>query len=274
MKDISRLEAWGLGLGADGKDRETETGTESGTQRTNSGTSDFRPPTSGFPVIPHSAFRIPHSTSDLELSLDKLQAIPDVRERWARIFGDDRPLRIEIGVGNSSFLIQVALRDPGFNYLGFEYSPKRVRKVLKKVEASGARCIRILRLNAVRVLAELVAPGSVDRFFVNFPDPWPKRKHAKHRLIQPLTVGLLSRLLRPGGGISLRTDAPAYAAQMVAVLEGVPELVNLAGAGQFAGVPRDEIHTPYELKYRAEGRAIHYLEYRKRSDAGDRPGSP
>jgi tRNA (guanine-N7-)-methyltransferase len=188
-------------------------------------------------------------------------------ERWARIFGDDRPLRVEIGVGNSTFLIEVALRDPEFSYLGFEYSPKRVRKVLKKVEASGVACIRILRLNAVRVLAELVAPGSVDRFFINFPDPWPKRKHTKHRLIQPTTVDLLVRLLRAGGGISLRTDAPAYAAQMVAVLDGVPGLINLAGAGRFAGAPRDEIHTPYELKYRAEGRAIHYLEYRKRSDA-------
>ena len=215
---------------------------------------------------PLSTFNFQLSTS-FELTTDDLPPHESPHERWARLFKGDRPLRIEIGVGNSSFLIQVAIRDPDFNYLGFEYSPKRVRKVLKKVEASGVRGMRILRLNAVRVLAELVEPGSVDRFFVNFPDPWPKRKHAKHRLIQTPTAGLMARLLRAGGGLSLRTDAPAYAAQMVSVLDGVPELINLAGAGRFAGAPRDEIHTPYELKYRAEGRAIHYLEYRKRSGA-------
>jgi tRNA (guanine-N7-)-methyltransferase len=171
---------------------------------------------------------------------------------------------VEIGVGNSEFLLQVAGEEPCFNYLGFEYSGKRVEKFLKRVRTRGLSNIRILRADAVETLERLVAPGSVDRFYVNFPDPWPKRRHAKHRLIQPPTARLLSSLLRPEGTISLRTDASPYAAQMLAVLEGVPALLNLAGPGRFAPAPRDAFPTCYELKYRGEGRAIYYLEYRRR----------
>lgn len=208
-----------------------------------------------------------HSTggpppADLELSLpDVLRTDP--AERFSRAFGADRPLRIEIGVGNSDFLIEVALREPDFNYLGFEYSGKRVEKFLKRVRSRGLSNIRLLRVNVLPVLGQLVAPGTVDRFYINFPDPWPKRRHQKHRLIQPPTAALLCRLLRQGGGLSLRSDAAAYAAQMLEVLDAAEGLENLSGPGRFAAAPRDAIPTRYEIKYRGEGRPIHYLEYRK-----------
>ena len=182
---------------------------------------------------------------------------------WDVVFGRHVPLRIEIGVGNSPFLVEVGRLEPSFNYLGFEYSGKRVVKFLKKVERAGLGNIRMLKVNALPLLREIVAPGTVDHFFVNFPDPWPKRRHAKKRFVNPTNTRLVADLLRPGGGFSLRTDDPPYAGQMLEVLDGCPELSSTARRGHFTLEPRYGFPTPYELKFRAEGRTIYYLEYVK-----------
>ena len=207
----------------------------------------------------------PAPSSPYELGAAALLAEPCARKRWEAAFGALLPLRIEIGVGNSDFLIEASLREPQFNYLGFEYSRKRVAKFLRRVEARGLRNIRMVRTDAAAALGFLVGPGSADRVYIHFPDPWPKHRHAKHRLVQPALARVLRDLLRPGGGLSLRTDDPVYAGQMLAVLEGVEGLENTAGQGRFAGAPRDAIPTSYELKYRHEGRAIFYLEFRRAS---------
>ena len=153
---------------------------------------------------------------------------------------------------------------PAFHYLGFEYSRKRVVRFLKKVDLAGIDCIRILRVNATEVLDRICAPGSVDHFYINHPDPWPKRRHARKRLIIPENAAVLAKLLAPGGGMSLRTDAPDYARQMLEVLDAVPGLVNGAGRGSFAAAPLEPHPTPYERKFREAGKEIFYLEYRKR----------
>lgn len=198
-----------------------------------------------------------------ELDLDSLPIDPDGRVLWGQVFGESRWLRVEIGVGNSTFLLEVARSEPDFNYVGFEYSRDRVRKFLRKVNGAGLRCIRVLRTNAAIVLPLRFGPGTLDRIFLNHPDPWPKRRHAKRRFVGPENARLMASLLRQGGGISLRTDHTAYAQQMLRVLDAVPELENLAGRGSYAVAPLHPFPTPYELKFRAAGIRIHYLEYRK-----------
>jgi tRNA (guanine-N7-)-methyltransferase len=238
------------------------------------------PPPTGGPAGPDAGVlqtgrkgrRIPWSERErnsLELDIRTLLADGEASGRWFRAFGAARPLRVEIGFGNSEFLLRVAEGEPDFNYLGFEYSPKRVTKFLKRVETRRLTNIRALRVDAGPTLEALVEPGSVDAFFILFPDPWPKQRHAKHRLIQPAAAALFVRLLAPGGGLSLRSDDPCYAAQMLAVLEGIPGLVNTSGPGRFAAEPRHPFPTTYELKYRRAGRTIHYLEYRR--EATDHP---
>jgi tRNA (guanine-N7-)-methyltransferase len=199
-----------------------------------------------------------------DLTLEALPRDAEGRVLWGQIFGVLRPLRLEIGVGNSPFLIDVARREPDFNYLGFEYSPDRVRKFLRKVAAAELTCIRILRRNASLVLPSWFEPGTVDHIFINHPDPWPKRRHAKRRFVVPENARLMASLLRPGGGISLRTDHAAYAKQMLEVLDAVPELENLAGRGVPAAGPLCPIPTPYQLKVEAAGVRIHFLEYWKK----------
>ncbi len=205
--------------------------------------------------------RIPDFASVHELRLDQLPHEESGAVRWDEVFGAPRPLRIEIGVGSSTFLIEVAIRHPEFHYVGFEYSEKRVRKFLKKVEAAGVAGIRMLRVDASLALARIFSSGSIDHFYINHPDPWPKRRHEKKRFVSPKNAGTMLELLRPGGGISLRTDFAAYAQQMLEVLDATPGLINLAGKRSFALCPGEGISTLYESKFLKAGRQIYYLEY-------------
>lgn len=182
---------------------------------------------------------------------------------WQEVFGAHRPLRIEIGVGNSPFLIDVARLEPEYNYLGLEHAMKRVIKFLAKVNASGLENIRVLPLHSGRVLREAVEPGTLDHLFVSFPDPWPKRRHARKRLVQPEMIERVRDLLLPGGGISLKTDLPEYAFQMLSVADSCPGLENSSGRGRFAPSPRYPFPTPFELAWLEEGRRIFHLEYER-----------
>ena len=185
------------------------------------------------------------------------------------MFGNDLPLRIEIGFGKSEFLLEVARNDSEFNYVGFEYSSKRVRKFLKKVPHFGVTNVRAVCANVEHILERVFKPNSIDRIFILFPDPWPKRRHAKNRFVRPHNVETLYRLLRPKGGVTLRTDDPQYAKQMLTVIDAHAGFTNLAGAGRFAETPREAYSTLYENKFIEMGRRIYYLEYRKEDRNGD-----
>lgn len=223
-------------------------------------------------ILLESQARAPEPSSPFELRLQDIPRRQEGHGAWEELYGGRRPLRIEIGVGNSAFLVEVARRAPAFHYLGFEYSRKRAQKFLRKVESASLTCVRMLCVDASLVLEELIEPGSVDHLYVNHPDPWPKRRHAKNRLIQPAMATLFRRLMRPGGGLSLRTDARAYALQMLEVLDTTPGLSNTSGPGRFAPAPREPYSTPFEFKFRARGLPIYYLEYEATAvDLASRP---
>ncbi len=199
------------------------------------------------------------------LDLDSLAAASDGPADWDGIFGRSRPLRIEVGVGNSPFLIDLALEEPEFNYLGIEYSLKRTLKFLKHVHEAGVERIRMANRNSDLVFERFVAKESVNHIFVNFPDPWRKYRHRRKRFVREERIRVICDLLLPGGGFSLRTDARKYAEEGLAALEGVAALENIGGnPGEFAERPVYSFETSYESRFKAEGLPIYYLEYRKR----------
>lgn len=209
---------------------------------------------------------------------DYLIDIPRVSQReialngpldWSLIFGKQAPLRVEIGFGKSEFLIDLAERESEYNYVGFEYSTKRVGVFLRKVRRRGVQNIRVLRENATPILPLLFDHQTINHFYILFPDPWPKKRHAKHRLIQDKNIDVFGDLLEPRGGLSLRTDAPHYARQMLDTLDANPQFENLAGEGAYALRPRDAIPTLYQTKFAKAGRSIYYLEYEKRQERGN-----
>jgi tRNA (guanine-N7-)-methyltransferase len=122
--------------------------------------------------------------------------------------------------------------------------------------------LRIICHDAVAVLEAQIAPGTLDEALILFPDPWPKKRHHKRRLIQPPFVALLAARLKMGGVLRLATDWQPYAEQMLEVLDSAPSLTNLAVAGRFMPRPQERARTRFELRGERLGHAVWDLAYR------------
>ncbi len=195
--------------------------------------------------------------------------IPGLQEAggWTALLGRDAPLYLEIGLGKDPHLIERAVANPEGTYVGLEYSRKKLDKVLSKALRRGVKNLRVLHADAVRVLDPLLAEESLSGVYMLFPDPWPKKRHRKKRLIQPeFSCRLVNKLL-PGADLELRTDNVDYRDQMLEVLHGIPDLENRLGQEGFAREPHppeDHIATLFERKYRERGLSIYYLYFRKK----------
>jgi len=141
-------------------------------------------------------------------------------------FGRVAPTILEIGFGMGETTEQIAIARPGDNFLGVEVFNAGVGALLKRIEASALTNIRIIQHDAVEVLRDMVAPASLSGVHIYFPDPWPKTRHHKRRLIQPPLIALLASRMTPGSYIHCATDWEHYAMQMLEVLGGEPSLQN------------------------------------------------
>jgi tRNA (guanine-N7-)-methyltransferase len=145
-----------------------------------------------------------------------LHSITD-RIDLGQLFPANQPLEIELGSGDGSFLVQYASRRPDCNFIGVERLLGRLRKLDRKGRRAGLTNLRGLRIESAYFLRYLLPAHSATALHVYFPDPWPKRKHRRHRLINEPFVGLAHTALRAGGTIYLRTDDSDYFEQMIGV---------------------------------------------------------
>jgi tRNA (guanine-N7-)-methyltransferase len=203
---------------------------------------------------------------------DRRVALEDVRAKgWEALFPElPRPLRLvlEIGFGRGEFLADLAARTPGVAHVGVERSWKRVLKMARRLARSELANVRLVHGAGEEVVAEGFAAASLDAVWINFSDPWPKKRHHRRRLVQPALVAALAARLRPGGLLHVATDDPGYAEHIDAVLAAEPRLANdFAPARWLPEVP-GRTPTAYELAWRAEGRPLHFWAYR-RVDAPD-----
>ena len=175
----------------------------------------------------------------------------------------DAPLEVEIGPGKDDFVVRAAQAAPDANFLAIECLRERVDKLCRKIGRAGLTNVRVYFGDARVALERLLRPGQVRAFYIHFPDPWPKRRHAKHRLIQPPTVARLAERLAPGGRLNVVTDVRPYAEQALACLEATPGLVNRIAPGRWATELPGYHKSVYERKRRAAGCTIHYLLYEK-----------
>lgn len=159
----------------------------------------------------------------------------------------------------------LAAEHPERAFLGIEYSGKRVLKMARRVARSGLANLRLIQARGEDVVEELLAPGSVETFWINFPDPWPKKRHHRRRLIQPGLVRALALRLVPGGRLQVATDDVAYAEWIAEVLAAEPLLENERAPERFAREVPGRRATAYELEWRAEGRPLHFFTYRRRT---------
>jgi tRNA (guanine-N7-)-methyltransferase len=145
-----------------------------------------------------------------------LYALPSILDRLdlARVFAESRPLEVELGCGDASFLLEYARQNPQRNFLGVERLLGRIRKLDRKGRRLGLANLRGVRLEASYFLEYLLPAASVEALHVYFPDPWPKAKHQSRRLVNPRFPRLALQALAPGGWVYLRTDDPPYFEQM------------------------------------------------------------
>ena len=179
---------------------------------------------------------------------------------WRGVFGRDAPLHVEIGSGNGFFLTGMAGRHPEWDWLGIEIRFKRVILVARKLRAAGIGNARIARYDAFAV-EEVLPVGAVAGLYVNHPDPWPKDRHAKHRLLARPFGEFVCRVLAPGARLRIKTDSGAYVEEFLAAVEGLP----LRLLGQSAHIARDgtpwpaedDVITNYQRKFNERGLPVH-----------------
>jgi tRNA (guanine-N7-)-methyltransferase len=147
----------------------------------------------------------------------------------AEAFGNDQPLIIEIGFGMGVATAIIAEKNPGTNFLGLEVHRPGVGRLLWEIDKRGLKNVRIIEHDAVEVLEQMIPPAAVEGFHIFFPDPWPKKRHHKRRLItRPFTDALVEKL-RPGGYVYMVTDWENYADWALTELSATPGLANPHG---------------------------------------------
>jgi tRNA (guanine-N7-)-methyltransferase len=159
-----------------------------------------------------------------EVSADLIYELPSVVYRLnpAGLFPKPQPLEIELGCGDASFLVDYARRHPERNFIGVERLLGRLRKLDRKGRRAGLTNLRGVRIESAYFLEYLLPPHSASVLHVYFPDPWPKKKHRKHRLVNPHFADTIRHTLPRGGLVYLRTDDRDYFEQMTGVFDANP----------------------------------------------------
>lgn len=166
----------------------------------------------------------------------------------AALFQKAQPLEVELGCGDASFLVGQAQRHPEVNFIGVERLLGRLRKLDRKGRRAGLANLRGVRIESSYFLEYLLPPHSVSVLHIYFPDPWPKKKHRKHRLINGRFPGLAHTALAPGGTVCLRTDDKDYFQQMIEVFGANREFQPVETPMELAGWLTD-----FEQEFQARG---------------------
>jgi tRNA (guanine-N7-)-methyltransferase len=169
---------------------------------------------------------------------------------------------LEIGFGMGESTAEVAAAQPGNDYIGVEVHTPGVGGLLRLIDAQQLTNIRIIQHDAVEVVTHMLAEGSLAGIHVFFPDPWPKKRHHKRRLLQPAFVHLLATRLQPGGYLHVATDWEDYATQILTVLSSEPLLQNTAPG--FAPRPEHRPLTKFESRGLKLGHGVWDIVFRTR----------
>jgi tRNA (guanine-N7-)-methyltransferase len=181
---------------------------------------------------------------------------------WAELFGNDNPVEIEIGTGKGTFITEQAKARPETNFLGIEWARWFWRYSSDRLRRNQCHNARTVRAEAMYFLTEFVPPASISVLHIYFPDPWPKKRHHKRRLIQEKFMPIVQRILVPGGRLQVVTDHADYFEQIEQVIRASTLQVvdynrpGSAGEGEFVG-------TNFERKYQREGRPFFAIAAQK-----------
>lgn len=198
---------------------------------------------------------LPMPISEVPFVLDLKSHTPPFS--WTHVFGHNGPVELEIGSGKGMFLLEASRLNPGVNYLGVERAGKWFHRCVERVLRSGRENLRLTRHDAFDLLLRWVPEHSLSAVHIYFPDPWPKKKHAKRRLFQPHLFGMIARSLRPGAPLLLASDVRPYFAEAA----GQVEELGLFDPADWPADAQDRLPTHYALKWERMGRTLNYAKF-------------
>ena len=191
---------------------------------------------------------------------EKYVLSPNEKFSEKEIFGREAPVVLEIGFGMGQTLFELAKTNPDKHYVGIEVHRPGVGALLASVKEEELQNIRVYSEDATVILKECILPHSISEVLIYFPDPWPKKRHHKRRLIQVAFIQQLLTVLKPGGILHCATDWENYAHHMMEVLSSIKELSNIAGEGKFIE-PADAYARRPETKFERRGQGLGHQIY-------------
>ncbi len=180
----------------------------------------------------------------------------------SKIFGNENDYVLEIGFGDGDFLIETAEHNPEKNYLGIEIKTKRFKIAVKRSKNYENANLKFLHMNANIAVEELFSDNTISLVYINFPDPWPKDKHHKHRIINPDFLKKLSKIMNNDGILEIASDHKDYIEHSFDVFKDITFFKSIyPDPGYINDIP-NRPYTKYEKGFREEGREIFYLMFK------------
>lgn len=182
---------------------------------------------------------------------------------WAEIFGNNNPLALEIGCGIGDFIVKTAADNPDTNFIAIDYYNKGCDSSCRRIGRSGLQNIRILRVEARQFIEECIAKGSLSALYINCPDPWPKKRHRKRRLVNSLFLEFVRPYLENGADFYFATDFVDYGEDVAEFMLEQPGYDNMLAPDRSRFELEGYHRSKYMLKFMSEGKEIHFIHYRK-----------
>ena len=183
---------------------------------------------------------------------------------WPALFGSDRPLALEIGCGIGDFIVKTAADHPDRNFIAIDFYNKGCLKTCSRLDRHGITNVRVVRNEARQFIIGHVPKGSLAAVYINCPDPWPKKRHRKRRLVNRHFMEFIRDYLAPGGDFYFATDFDDYGTDVAQMLPGVEGFENRLAPDLYRHELPGYHLSKYMLKFMAEGKRIYFVHYRKR----------
>jgi tRNA (guanine-N7-)-methyltransferase len=181
----------------------------------------------------------------------------------SQVFGNNNDSALEIGFGDGSFLVEIAKAKTDWNYIGIEIKVKRFRKAVKRAKLENLTNLKFLLMDVRIAIEELFFPKTFNTVYINFPDPWPKERHKKHRIINTQLLKKLSTIMKPKGILEIASDQEEYISYILQALKNTDIFKSIFPPPGYVNIIPNRPKTRFEMDYMKKKKEIYYLRFIK-----------